>query len=65
MDYSKLTTAQRGACVEMLGVLLGSALRNRDHNEFTGQARMAYLAAWQELVNVLTAELSALRQSGE
>ena len=63
MDYSTLTDPEKGKCLELIGVLLGKCLLTRRDNEFTGLARTAYLASWQEFANLLTEEQRAIAES--
>lgn len=63
MDYSKLTNEQRRACLSLVGTLIGKAATMQETNEFEGLARLAYLAAWQELANLLTVEYELIARS--
>lgn len=65
MNYRKLTDVERGICIELLGSIIGKSIAVQADVDLEGLSRLAYLAAWQELVNLLTEEQRALVESYE
>lgn len=62
MNYSNMTDEERLLCLNVVATLLGEAGKNRQTNEFSGLARVAYLVAWEETVQLLKDEHESIRR---